>query len=298
MLAKAGSDGVIDFYNSSSGPIDLFVDTVGLEFNSAQNGDTYSPVGPTRILDTRDGTGAAKSPVVANGDLSLTVAGQNGVPSDARAALLNVVTTDTKATGHLTAYGHGIDRPGTSSSNWTTGQTVSNLVFVPLVDGKIVLHNGSGGTVDFVADLVGYYNNFGTASAYVPTTQTRVLDTRDGTGTSGRIAKIGAKQHIKVQIAGRYGVVATGATAAGLNITAVSPAAHGFLSVYPDSATVPTASSLNYPATRTVANSAVTPLPSDGAIDIYNGGTSPVDVLIDLSGYYYGYSAAASPTDG
>ncbi len=297
MLAKAGSDGVIDFYNSSSGPIDLLVDTVGLEYNSAQIGDAYSPVGPTRILDTRNGTGAAKSPVAANGDLNLAVAGQNGVPSDATCALLDVVTTDTNATGHLTVYGHGIDRPDTSSSNWTAGQTVSNLVFVPLVDGKVVLHNGSKGMADFVADLVGYYNYFGTASSYLPTAQTRVLDTRDGTGTGGTIAKIGPKKHIKVQIAGRNGVVATGATAATLNITAVSPADHGFLSVYPDSATVPTASSLNYPATHTVANSAVTPLPSDGAIDIYNGGTSPVDVLVDLSGYYYGYSATAPPAD-
>lgn len=288
MLAPAGSNGVIDFYNDSSGPVDLVVDTLGIE-TDGQIGDTYAPVGPVRVLDTRNGTGAAKAAVAANGDVVVGVAGHNGVPSDADAVLLDVVTTGTKTGGHLTAYGHGTPDPGTSNSNWSAGQTVSNLVFVHLQDGQVVLHNASAGTVDFVADLVGSYHHFGTASVAVPTSPTRVLDTRNGTGTGGKVARIGAKQHLKLQISGHSGVPPTGASAAELNLTAVSPAANGYLTLYPDGSALPTASSLNYRAGHTVANAAVTPLGTDGAIDVYNGGTSPVDVVIDLSGFSYAY---------
>jgi hypothetical protein len=252
--------------------------------------DTYSPVGPVRVLDTRNGTGAAKAPAAKNGNVTVAVAGHDGVPSDADAVLLNVATTDTKAGGHLTAYAHGQPDPGTSNSNWTAGQTVSNLVLVKLSDGKVALHNASGGTVDFVADLVGYYHNLGTASLVVPTAPARVLDTRNGTGTGGTVAKIGPKQHIKLQISGLDGVPSTGATAAELNLTAASPAANGYLTLYPDGVALPTASSLNYRAGHTVANSSVASLGSDGAINVYNGGSSPVDLVIDLSGYYYSYA--------
>ena len=294
-LAPVGADDLVDFYNDSSGPIDLLVDTLGIEIgvtgtNSGSIGDTYSPVGPTRLLDTRDGTGAAKGPVAKNGTVRLDVAGHAGVPSDAAAVLLNVTTTDAKTAGHLTAYGDGTDNPGTSASNWVAGQTVSNLVLVRLSDGKADLLNASGGTVDFVADVVGYYHSYGTASVVVPTPPTRVLDTRDGTGTAGTIAKIGPKQHVKLQISGHTGVPATGATAAEVNVTAVSPAATGFLSLYPDGSPLPTASTLNYRAGHTVANASVAALGADGAVDVYNAGGSAVDVVIDLSGYYYAYT--------
>lgn len=284
-----GTNGEVAFYNDSNGPIDLFVDRVGFEVGQAQYAGTYSPVGPVRVLDTRDGTGTTKGAVAANGDVILTVAGQSGVPSDA-AVLLNVTTTDTKATGHLTAYAHGTTRPYTSNSNWTAGQTTADLVLVPLTDGKVVLHNASSGTADFVADLVGYYSTDRVNSVLVPSTRTRVLDTRDGTGTGGTVAKIGAKQQVRLQLAGLDGAPSAGASAAELNLTAVSPSASGYLTLYPDGSALPTASSLNYRFGHTVANAAVTPLGADGAIDVYNGGSSPVDVVIDLSGYYCVYA--------
>lgn len=289
MLAEAGANGVIDFYNSGAGPIDLLVDTLGIE-TDGQIGDTYSPAGPTRVLDTRDGTGAPKAPVAASGSLTLPIAGHYGVPSDAEAVLLNVITTNEKAAGHLTAYAHGTSNPGTSSSNWGVGQTVSNLVYVQLVDGSAVLDNASAGTVDFVADLAGYYHHYGTASVVVPTSQTRVLNTLNGTGTGGKIAKLGAKESLTLKVTGLDGVPATGASAADLNVLAITPAVNGYLAVFPDTTPRPTASTLNYLATRTTANEAVVPLGADGTIEVYNGGSSPVDVAIDLSGYYYSYA--------
>jgi hypothetical protein len=293
VLAAAGANGVVDFYNGSGRPIDLIVDTFGYELNAGtpgggQIGDTYTPVGPVRVLDTRNGTGAAEAPVAGRHQVVLAVAGQNGVPADATAVVLNVATTDTKAAGFLTAYGDGGYIPGTSDSNWAAGQTVSNLVVVPLGNGKAVLDNGSSGSADFVADLVGYYNNLGTASVIVPTAgPVRVLDTRQGVGTGGRIAKIGAKQSIKLQLTGLNGLPVTGVTAAELNLTVTDDPGAGFITAFPDGTALPTASSLDFAPGQTVANASVVPVGPDGTIDLYNGSGSPVDLIADLSGYYY-----------
>ncbi|MCX2184221.1 N-acetylmuramoyl-L-alanine amidase [Streptomyces sp. SKN60] len=53
-------------------------------------------------------------------------------------------------------YPYGTTRPNTSNLNVAAGQTVSNLVVVPVVDGKVTLYNNAG-TVDLVADVQGFY---------------------------------------------------------------------------------------------------------------------------------------------
>lgn len=56
-----------------------------------------------------------------------------------------------------------------------------------------------------------------------------------------------------------------------------------------DGTSLPTSSSLNYNAGQTVANMTITPVGSDGYVDIHNGGRTPVSVMADLSGTYYSY---------
>lgn len=292
VLAQVGADGKIAFYNGSAKSTDLIVDVFGSEFGLDSSGeggigDTYSPVGPARVLDTRNGTGASKGAVAGKHDLTFTAAGTGPVPSHADAVVMNIASTDTKATGYLRAYGHGTQEHDTSNSNWAAGQTVSNLVVVPLADAKVVLHNGSTGSADFVADVVGYYHHLGDASVDVTTAQTRVLDTRDGTGTGGKVARIAAGATVRLQVAGHAGVPASGATAAELNLTVQHQTKNGYITAYPDGGTRPTASSLNFRSGVTVANAAVLPVGSDGAIDFYNGSAAPVDLIVDLSGCFY-----------
>ena len=214
-----------------------------------------------------------------------TAAGTGGVPSDADAVVLNVAATRTKASGHLTVYGHGTSYPGTSNSNWAAGETVSNLVVVPVTDGKAVLNNGSTASADFVADVVGYYHHYGRASVVVPMApQVRVLDTRTGAGTGGKVAEIPAHGTVKLVLAGTDGVPAEGVTAADLNLTATHETSTGYITAYPDGGARPTASSVNFHAGQSAANAAVVPVGADGAIDLYNGGPTSVDLVADLVG--------------
>jgi hypothetical protein len=80
-----------------------------------------------------------------------------GLPWGMRAVVLNVTVTQPTASGHLTVYPDGQAQPNTSNLNWVAGQTVPNLVTLPVIDGVVVFYNGSPGTVHIVADVFGYY---------------------------------------------------------------------------------------------------------------------------------------------
>lgn len=69
-------------------------------------------------------------------------------------------------------------------------------------------------------------------------------------------------------------------------------AAAGFLTVFPDGAPLPATSNLNFTGGQTVANLAVVPLGPTGAIRVQNNSSAPVQVIVDVSGYY----AAGVPT--
>ena len=48
-------------------------------------------------------------------------------------------------------------QPDASNLNFAPGQTVPNLVVVPVgTDGKIKIYNGSFGAVDLLVDVAGY----------------------------------------------------------------------------------------------------------------------------------------------
>ena len=263
----------IDFYNGSSKPIDLIVDTIGT-YTSNHPGLLYHPVGPVRVLDTRSG-----KQVPGGGTTSVKLAGTHGVPADASAVVLNVTAADARSLGYLVAYGTGRPVPGVSDTDWTTGQVVPALVTVPLNNGSVSLRNGGRGAVDFIADLVGYYDQDSTGAVFVPSTPTRLLDTRNGTGAPKQ--QLGAGRTLRLRVGD--------AVAAALNLTVTGSKGAGYLTAYPDGETLPTSSSIDYTAGQTVANLTVTPVGSDGYVDIYNGGRTPVSVIGDLSGTYYSY---------
>ena len=86
---------------------------------------------------------------------------------------------------------------------------------------------------------------------------------------------------VPVQVAGRGGVAA-GATAAYLNVTVTHPAGSGYLTVFPCTSSVPTASTLNFTAGRTIANAALTALDASGRVCVRT--TTTTDLVIDVGG--------------
>ncbi|MER7521028.1 FlgD immunoglobulin-like domain containing protein [Streptomyces sp. NPDC126499] len=243
---------------------------------------TYEPVTPARLLDTRSGLGAAKAKVGPGGTVTLQVAGRGGVASGGvSAVVLNVTATNPSATTFVSAYPYGTQRTDASNLNVAAGQTVSNLVTVPVKDGKVTLYNRAG-TVDLVADVAGYYTLSGEGDRFLPVEPARILDTRAGLGAPK--AKVGAARTVNVRVTGRGGVPATGVSAVVLNLTATNPSAATFVSVYPYGTLRTAASNLNVSAGRTAANAVVVPV-KDGQITLYNH-AGMVDLLADMSGYF------------
>src|ERR1017187_8538193 len=120
--------------------------------------------------------------------------------------------------------------------------------------------------------------------SYVPVTPFRITDTRPGSGQPNAGKTLAAAATLNVQVTG-LGTVPAGASAAVLNVTAVSPTASGFLTVFPAGITMPTVSNLNFTAGATVANLVTVPLSATGMVSIFNHAGS-TNVVVDVDGYY------------
>src|ERR1035437_9774865 len=118
----------------------------------------FTSLAPSRLLDTRFGTGAAQSPVAAGGTVHLQVTGRGGVPASVSSVALNVTVTSPFSAGFVTVYGDGTTRPLASNLNFVPNQTVPNMVIAPVgANGMVDLYNGSSGTIQLIADVSGYY---------------------------------------------------------------------------------------------------------------------------------------------
>ncbi|MCX5587041.1 N-acetylmuramoyl-L-alanine amidase [Streptomyces erythrochromogenes] len=277
-------DGIVQFYNSA-GTVDLIADINGY-FLASGEGSTHMNLGPKRILDTRDGTGGAPVAPVGQGQvLDLQVSGLTGVEGvpveGVTAVVLNVTATNPSTAGHVSVYPHGTTRTSASNLNFTTGQTIPNLVIVPVVDGKISFYNNAG-TVDLIADITGYFTTSGQGAKHSGAGPKRLMDTRSGLGVAK--APVGAGGVVTLTVAGVEGVPAEGVTAVVLNVTATNPSTAGHVSVYPHGTTRTSASNLNFTTGQTIPNLVIVPV-VDGKISFYNN-AGTVDLIADITGYF------------
>ncbi|MCU0267491.1 MAG: peptidoglycan DD-metalloendopeptidase family protein [Acidimicrobiales bacterium] len=283
VVSKLSGTGRASIFNNA-GNVHVIADVVGWFEPAATNptGDGIVGVTPTRILDTRDGTGGQITPYGPGESRDLAVAGLAGVPANATAVVMNVTATGASAPTHLTIWPAGEGQPTASNLNLAAGQTVPNLVVAKLgVGGQVSVFNNAG-DVDVLADVVGYYVEGG-GGRYTPLVPARILDTRDGTGAPA--GKLGAASSLHLEIAGRGGVPATGATAVVLNVTVTAPDAPSHLTVWPAHDAMPLASNLNFVAGQTVPNLVTLKLDTDGHAELFNNAGS-THVIADVVGWY------------
>jgi len=258
-------------------------------------------VTPTRVLDTRINVGASTPP--AQGTTVLRIGATSGIPlANTSAVVLNLTATQPESAGYLTAFAPGTARPITSNLNFVAGasaqNSVSNLVVAPIDSlGQTAIYNGSGGRVDLVGDLVGYYlkpTDQIVAGAFTPLTPTRLLDTRIHLGGS----QLDGEAEMSLVVSGRGGVPSTHVSAVLLSVTVTAPEADGYLTVFPGTSGVPDSSSLNFVAGATaqnsVANTVVAQLGSNGQIDLFNGSLGRTHVVVDVLGWYGPASGAGN----
>lgn len=235
-----------------------------------------SSTSPSRLLDTRQ-AGAAGRPG-AGDQLRIPVAGFAGVPGDAVAAILNVVAVGPTSNGYLSVTPCTDVAPSdrTSSLNFTAGKNIANSTIATLADnGDICIF--SSAPTDVVVDVTGSIGPSGSVGLG-DTTVRRLVDTRNGTGLSGRL---GQDRRIEIFF---DDVLHPDTTAIALNLTAISPAGTGFVTLDDCGSGTGQTAALNYSAGENRGNNGVFALSERQSLCF--GNTAPLDLTMDLTGQF------------
>jgi subtilisin family serine protease len=270
---------------AGDGPASSEVSTAPVDWTG-----TYVPLTPSRILDSRVGTGL--NGAFTNGTVrTLQVTGRGGVPSSGvTAVVMNVTVTNASSAGFATAYPSGASAPNASNLNFVAGQTVPNLVTVGLSPSGGVNLVVTGGPADLVADVQGFYAGptyvafaGATGSKYHPSVPTRILDTRAATHV-GNLSTWGPRTTRDITLTG----VPADATAVAVNVTVTNPSAASWATLYPSGVARPDpASTLNFVAGQTVPNFAIVKIGANGMVSLYNLAGN-ADFIVDVVGWYGG----------
>jgi hypothetical protein len=182
VIVPVSATGTVCFY--VYGQADLIADVNGW----FAGGSGFNSLAPTRVFDTRSGSGGV--PVAKVGaldgsgkELKVQVAGTNGVPSLGVAAVMMNVTVDATTAsaygGYVTAYPCGATPPNSSNINFVSGRTIANSVVAPLsANGEVCFY--VYGQAHVLADITGWLAAGSTV--YTAMTPVRFSDTRSGLG--------------------------------------------------------------------------------------------------------------------
>ncbi len=259
------------------------VTTLGCESACSAGPRVFTPLEPARFADSRnmptfDNQYRNTGPRAGGTTWEIAVAGRNGVPLGATAAIVNLTVLNGVGPGFATVYPCGV-LPTASSVNYVPGAVEPNEVIAKLSPrGSICVYTLT--TADVIVDVVGHV----TDSTYHPLTPRRYADSRAETTFDGKYRATGRRRGgttWEIQIAGRGGVPASAVTAA-LNVTVTGGIGPGFATLYPCGER-PVASSLNYDVGITRPNELVAKLSPDGMICVYT--LTDVDVIVDVVGY-------------
>jgi hypothetical protein len=273
-------------YISSAGQTtDLVFDVTGY-FTPNSTGDTYHPMSPARLLDTRSGNGLSGK-LTANTPRTFTVAGRGGVPSNAKAVTGNVTVVNSSAGWAVYLGPAPIAAPTTSTVNFTAGQVAGNNLTVALSSTgtlSATYISSAGATTDLVFDVTGYYTADATGVRFVPLTPARLLDTRVGNGLSG---VLNANTPRTFSVAGRGGVPANGKAVTG-NVTVVNETAGWAVFLGPAPIASPTTSTVNFTVGQVKGNGLTVALSGTGKLSatyISSAGNT-TDLIFDVTGYF------------
>ncbi|MEU2771442.1 hypothetical protein ABZ646_00605 [Streptomyces sp. NPDC007162] len=287
-IVAVGSDGKIDVYNSS-GTVDLIVSVNGY-FTSAAGATSpggYVPVTSSRIVDTRDGTGAPLATIAPGGTLDVQVDGVDSV-TDESSIYANITVPSPGAAGSLYAYATGAS-PGQPTVSYKSVTTSQGAVIPVGTGGQITLKNASTTqSINVVLDVYGYFTEAPSGGGKFAAVQDRLLDTRTSTA-------VAAHSTVSVAVGGGDGIP-TAFGAAVLNLTTTSQQNSGYLQVWGTGPTVPPGISVdNFQASTTTADQVIVEPGTQGAVSIYNDSAGTIQLIVDLQGWFSSDQVDATP---
>jgi outer membrane protein assembly factor BamB len=286
VTVPVGANGKVSIYNHT-GSVHVVADIAGFYADgTGPSGTRFHAVEPTRLFDTRDGTGnVPTAPVGEGGTLQFKVTNKAGVPANGvTGVILNVTAAAPTTAGYLTAYPDDVARPVASNLNFVAGQTVPNLVQVRVpANGYVDFFNYLGST-QVVVDVLGYFDTDRSTEAgrLLTVAPTRVLDTRQSSPFPSP-GKITAASSLKLDFTawGDHSLIDSFI----VNATATEPTSDGYIALFPSDQPVPFASNLNFVAGQTVPNLAVVKMSASAGIESFNAYGS-THLVLDVFGAF------------
>ena len=249
--------------------------------------ETYVPITPTRIVDSRIGRGASRWPEFGSRDIQFT--GNAGIPSTATGVTFNLTATRGSANGHARVYPAGTPVPASSNLNWLAGEDRANLVTVRLgASGAASVFNFTGQT-DFVVDVVGYYTESPYGQISTTVNPIRVVDSRVNLGTVG---PWNSGQTKTLKVTGLAGIPST-ATTVTFSLTATQEYSASLATVWRYTTAKPPTSNLNWRAGQDTTNLVTVDVASDGLIHLLNE-IGSAHFVVEV----VGWTTAAGYSDG
>jgi hypothetical protein len=277
-----------DAYSVGAGYWSTFVDQLG-----PTTGTTYFPISPTRIVDSRDGSGPSHliGKFVSSTARTFQVTGLVPIPANAVAVTGNVTVTRQTAAGYVAVTPTGQNNPSSSTVNFPLRDDRANNVTVPLSrTGSLSMTYvaSAGKTTDLVFDVTGYFLPDDSAATYHPVAPTRLLNSVSGIGQPG-----GTPAKFKATVPQTFTVgdgatIPLAATAITGNLTVTRQTRAGYLAITPDFTLTPAVSTLNFPLGDDRANGFTAPLNISHELSIVYiaGAAATTDVILDVTGYY------------
>lgn len=269
--------------------IQLHIDVQG--YYTIGNGTTapggHVAVNPTRIVDTRTGTGLPQAKLAVNSTTTIQVGGLATVPANASAvfAMVTIDNTSNSVAGIYNTYATGTTQPANVSSSYTAATQTTSGTAVALGNGQFNLWIGPyGGSVNVLIDVIGYYTATSSASGAFTPASGRVYDSRVAPAVS-----LPANTGRQVQVGGLNGVPLppTGVSAYAVNVQVIvhNGSGSGYLAVGASSSTTDTA--VYFPASTSTRNSLLaTQAGADGTVYLLNTSPNTIDVVLDVEGFY------------
>ena len=292
-------DGAFKIFVSST--TNVVVDVTGYYAPPTPSGLYFHPLPkPIRLLDTRlgaTGCNTPETPIQAATDTlqsgHLTCDGVT-IPAAARAIVGNATVVSPASNGFLTMFPADATRPFIATSNYRLGQTMNGPFTVGLTaTGGFNVY--SVAAAELVIDVSGYFsteatdaNGTGLLFTGLPR-PVRLLETRIGqpSGCTMLNSQIAGGSSITQNARGTCDGVTVANTSLAVvgNATVVGPAANGFLTFWPSSATQPFIANSNYVAGKTFNRHFIVGLGAgDGAFKVFSASTT--DLVVDIVGYF------------
>ena len=289
-IVALGADGKIRLLSQRS--VNVLISVQG--YYTAGTGEAlpggYVPVAPARLVDTRVGAGLPQADLAPNSTTTIKVGGLANVPADASAVFVMLTAiSGSSIAGYFTPYPTGAARPANVSLNYLAGTATILGAAVDLgTGGQFNLWVGPAGTaIDLVVDVVGYYTaTAGAGGAFTPAAA-RVYDSRISPSV-----EIPGSATRKVAVGGVAGVPlpSDGISAYALGLQVLHPGPNiGFVAVGPGDKTNAFVSSVYLtPGDGLRSNLVIAPPGPDGTIQVFNHSPDPIDIVLDVEGWYTG----------